>query len=152
MHIPIDLGDPVNSLLDTFGAPVCSERFCWGIINSLIQSFPFCQCNLVLVPWTHNALLTIDLLCSKNIRTKQLATKMNRMHQDFAAITTKSYATYLNVSTLQWPTWVCCGKITMWNILVLSRPKLNQKQTSTNLELTVATQVHCMKTTVVVQD
>lgn len=90
IYISVDLCDPVNPLFDTFGAPVCSQRFGCGIIYSLVQSFAFCQCNLVLVPRTHNALLSIKLLCWENIRaiSKIVAALMAVMHHNFTIIIT----------------------------------------------------------------
>lgn len=85
IYIPVDLGDPVNPLFDTFGAPVCSQRFGCGIIYSLVQSFTFCQCNLVFVPRTHNAFLSIKLLCWESIRaiSEIVAALMAVMHHNF---------------------------------------------------------------------
>lgn len=106
IYISADLGDPVNPLFDTFGAPVCSQRFGCGIIYSLVQSFAFCQCNLVLVPRTHNALLSIKLLCWENITNGSYASHLHHSINN----NRKWYKTYLDFSTLQWATWVCWKK------------------------------------------
>lgn len=62
IYIPVDLRHLVNPLFDTLGAPVCSQRSGCRIIHSLVKPFSFCQCDLVLVPRTHDALPPVKLL------------------------------------------------------------------------------------------
>lgn len=62
VHIPINLRNFMDSLLDTFGAPVSSHGSDCGIFYSLVKPFPLCECNLVLVPWTDDAQAPIKLL------------------------------------------------------------------------------------------
>lgn len=62
INIVIQFCDFVNSLFDSLWTPMCSQWFDSRVVHSLVKPLPFCQCDLVLVPWTHDALLPIKFL------------------------------------------------------------------------------------------
>lgn len=55
VQVPVNFRDLMDSLFDTFGAPISPNRSGGGIIHSLVKTFPLCKCDLVLVPWADNA-------------------------------------------------------------------------------------------------